>query len=297
MNQELAKVLAALNALGDLTDAVRKFLSVPEQREALAAAIERGATKKEFVILPAMSNEIYTELRQRLNTKLVGDTMVIAARQGASGGLSLVPRIQKELINLNQSEDEETVADEAEKVNEEELRLERSYYPLVKAWAEVTGFDNCRITGGQIPGHRWENPDLVSITQEISDVTKTLKFSTVSFEVKLRVQPSAVWQAAHYLRFSNKVYVAFARDEQEVRQKYDRRVFELAVELGLGVLCFDAPTRQFKEIQSPQMFNPSNLRVEEMIENLSGLFQDILRDARAFRRRAAWELNDPNAVD
>jgi hypothetical protein len=84
------------------------------------------------------------------------------------------------------------------------------------------------------------------------------------------------------------VYLAFARDEQEVRQKYEGRVFELAVALGLGVLCFDAANRQFKEIQSPRIIIPEGQNVEEVISNCSRLFADTLSVARTSHRQAFW---------
>jgi hypothetical protein len=145
-----------------------------------------------------MSEDVYLELRSKLNKKQVGNVAIITAVRGASGGLKLVQNSQGGVNpKQEQVQQEEQFADEAERVNVTERTLERSYYPLVKAWAEVAGYENCKITGGLIPGHSWENPDLVSISGSISELSRSLKFYTVSFEVKLLVHPFAVWQAAH----------------------------------------------------------------------------------------------------
>jgi hypothetical protein len=198
MHPELERVLQQIQLDLSTSELVRNYLSITSQLESLAAAIQGGATKSEFIALQSMSEDVYLELRSKLNKKQVGNVAIITAVRGASGGLKLVQNSQGGVNpKQEQVQQEEQFADEAERVDVTERTLERSYYPLVKAWAEVAGNENCKITGGLIPGHSWENPDLVSISGSISELSRSLKFYTVSFEVKLLVHPFAVWQAAH----------------------------------------------------------------------------------------------------
>jgi hypothetical protein len=78
-----------------------------------------------------------------------------------------------------------------------------------------------------LPGYRWENPDLIAVDYVVSKITRSTIFDISSFEVKLRVEPYAVWQAAHYKRFSTEVYIAFAKEEKQIREQNDGRLFDL----------------------------------------------------------------------
>ena len=131
-----------------------------------------------------------------------------------------------------------------------------------------------------MPGYKWENPDLIAVDYSVSKLLRSLQYSVTSFEVKLRVEPQSVWQAAHYLRFSHEGYLAIAKDEHEVSNRYEGRVFELAVELGLGVLCYDKNAQQFKEIQTPRAASPDQHRVQDTIVSFGDLFKQVIQDSR-----------------
>lgn len=232
-----------------------------------ADGIRAGYSRAEFVEL-GLTQLAYHELRNLLNGKVVADEQLrIVAIRGRTGGLSTVPLAVAPQLNVGVQQQVLEVETASDQVEETELRLERQYYTFAQIWAREAGFANCIITGGQIPGFKWENPDLLHVDHWIDEITNALGFDITAFEVKLRVEPSAVWQAANYNRFAQASYVAFAKSAKEVREKDDGRVFELAVELGMGVLAFDAADRRFFEIQSPRLATPNQLRVTETLQN------------------------------
>jgi hypothetical protein len=155
------------------------------------------------------------------------------------------------------------------------LRLEKKYYPLVKAWAQQEGYAKCQITGGKLPGYHWENPDLIAIDYVVNEYARSVAFDITSFEVKLLVEPSAAWQAAHYKHFSREVYIAFAQDEKTIREQDGGRVFDLAIELGLGVLAFE--DGKFKVIQSTKANVPQESAVSEILSNYKRL--EVVQEA------------------
>jgi hypothetical protein len=168
------------------------------------------------------------------------------------------------IICVSPTEQEE-VQEQAEKLDSKSLRLEKEYYPLVKAWAQQVGYDKCEITGGKLPGYRWENPDLIAIDYVVNEYARSVAFDITSFEVKLLVEPSAICQAAHYKHFSLAVYIAFAQNEKTIREQDGGRVFDLAIELGLGVLAFE--DGKFKIIQSPKPHVPQESAVSQILSN------------------------------
>lgn len=265
MSELLVKSLHAAASNEAALQKTKAFLADESKLLEFADKIEKGEQRDRFLSISGIDGDIYDNLRTILNKRDIGDATKIVARQGRRGGLYLTT--QEEVVGPQVDRaSEEALEKESEQVDNRELTLEREYYPLVKAWAEVAGFASTAITGGLLPGYRWENPDLIAVDYVVAKFDKAIAFDIVSFEVKLRIDPYAVWQAAHYKRFSSQVYVAFAKGEDEIREQNDGRVFELAVELGLGVLAYDSNKRKFAEIQTPRIEVPNNVRTNETVE-------------------------------
>jgi hypothetical protein len=267
-NYDLLRALQQIDA-----PAIRDFFQVSGCATSLADLIERGGSRSQFLELNQITSEIYDLLRKLLNKKQINSATQIVANVGRLGGLSLSP-IPATTQAPEQNEAENKFREDAERVTKDELRLESQYYPLVQAWAQNEGYGNCKISGGKLPGYRWENPDLISVDHEVGKLTRSIRLYVTSFEVKLRVEPQAVWQAAHYQQFSDEVYVAFSSAEEDIRSKDDSRIFDLAVELGLGVLAFEGG--RFRRVQSPKRRSPDPARVEEAVANFRSLFEDVL---------------------
>jgi hypothetical protein len=232
-------------------------------------------------------DDIYRLIRQSSNDLKLPNGAIIKAVRGRAGGLYIIP----ETSNQESAATEKTLKDvekqvekqneQAEQLDKKERDLEKDYYPLVRTWANENGYPDCKITGGKIPGYKWENPDLVEIQYTVGEFTRTLDFEITSIEVKLQVVPEAIWQAAHYKKFSREVYVAFAKTESEILTKDDRRVFDLAVELGIGVLGLDngGTVKRFKLIHYPTQLSPDAREIDMLISGFRELFKDKLEAA------------------
>lgn len=235
-------------ALSTLLDGIKfspdlaAYLNAESNKAKVITGIVENYSKAEFIGL-GLSEGTYYELRTTLNRCQLTTGDMIVAKQGQLGGLKLY---KPEIPSIPKSPTE--VLESIKETNAKELLVEKDYYPIVKNWAQEQGMD-CAILGGKLPGYKWENPDLVVIDYLVDQFACAVSYDVTSIEVKLGVEPSGVWQAAHYRLFSHRVYIAFAQSERDVRNKDDGRVFELAVTHGLGVLCFE--NNNFKEIQSP----------------------------------------------
>lgn len=282
MLEVLVSALRDARSRDGALDSTKAFLADETALQEFARKIEQGEQRDRFLSILTITPAVYDDLRTILNKKSLPNNLMIVARQGRRGGLHVITPAAPSVVPQIDKTQEKEVEKESKEVDDRELRLEKEYYPLVKAWAEQAGFSATIITGGLLPGYRWENPDLISVDYTISKYDKTIMFDIVSFEVKLRIDPYAVWQAAHYKRFSSQGYVAFAKGADEIREQNDGRVFELAVELGLGVLSYNAEKRGFEEIQSPRKETPDNVRTMETIERFSSVIEDVIK-------KAIWE--------
>ncbi|NOU00760.1 MAG: hypothetical protein HOO95_04190 [Gallionella sp.] len=227
--------------------------------------------------------EIYSCIRQALNNFQLVDSSTIRASRGRAGGLYtegggkkvVRPVVAKKKMEKDQQDAEEQL----EQTDITEAKVEKEYYPLVQEWAIKNGYPSCKVTGGKLPGFKWENPDLIDIQYTVGEFTRAIDFGITTFEVKLRVVPEAIWQAAHYKKFSREVYVVFSKTEEEVREQDDRRVFPLAVELGIGVLALDQNRNEFKLIHSPTQFNPATSEIDLVADRFKELFKETLKAA------------------
>lgn len=221
----------------------------------------------------------------------------IVRRRGANGGFQLVLPEQVSEIKISEVEDEinsNIVKQETSK--EEGRKLEKHFYPLVREWALNNDFVDCQITGGLLPGPKWENPDLIDIFCEFDPNTARLTYEIACFEVKLRVEPEGVWQAAHYKKFSHYSFVAFAQNEQAVLR--DDGVIELAVDLGLGILALDGndetTTPKFKIIHHPKKNNPSDINIGVIVSRFSPKFPEIQEKIKIQKGEMIKNLMDGN---
>lgn len=227
-----------------------------------------------FQLVSPDEYSIIRSMFSRTNEEL---NVEVSKRRGATGGFLCAPKSTRSMPEvgvtleaqsqeiLKKSEEIQNLETKSDELAEVELTYEKHYYPLVQAWAVQNDYKACEIIGGRLARQKWENPDLLHIECAVDPLTNFPLFELFSFEVKLNVEPYAVWQAAHYLGFSAESYVAFCKDEKQVRSKYDGKVFDLAVELGLGVLCFEQGS--FKLLQSPRKNFPNSSRVHAAIND------------------------------
>lgn len=225
------------------------------------------------------ASEIFNWLRIALNGKTVAydnKELTIGCRKGGSGGFYTVDQANESLgpeIPKNLEKIQEEFEEEEAKIEEKGRDLEKSYYEPVRIFAVNNGFEDCKITGGRIPRPKWENPDLVQISYNVGRYLNTIEFEIASFEVKLKVEPFAVWQAANYKKFSTWVYVAFAKSAKEIKEKDGGAIFSIAVDLGIGVLAFNSSTGQFEEIHSSSRNLPRPSEVDSFIGDFYSEFK------------------------
>lgn len=276
---QLTEVLKNLKNKQDCPDSLKTLLTDSGKVDEIALAILEGKKRSDFVqIIPA---EIYWDFCQLVRDSAVGDG-VVTRRIGQYGGLFLkaLPSVADQ-VDLPQEQEIEAVEAEQKAVEQKEREKEKTYYPLVKQWAIDNGFAGCEIIGGALSRYRWENPDLICLDYDVHKNQKIVELSCISFEVKLDINPYAVWQAAHYQRFSNQVYLAIAKSEKEIADRYEGRPLELAIEFGIGVLCFDKNSKQFRMMHRPRTIRPSYDEVEMVFESYKGIATPILERMRA----------------
>lgn len=279
-NEKLVEVIKSLRNDPECTDLLKDLLDEGRIVSEIAVAIQEGRKRSDFVqIIPA---ELYWDFCQLIRGNRI-DGGTVTRRIGQYGGLFLKPdAVRNEQIDLPKEQELEAVEAQQEAADKNERAKEKFYYPLVKQWAIDNGFAGCEIVGGALPRYRWENPDLICLDYDVHKNHKIVELSCISFEVKLNIDPYAVWQAAHYHRFSNQVYLAIAKSEQEIADRYEGRALDLAIEFGLGVLCFEKETKQFRMMQRPKTIKPSHEEIELVFESyprIAGPILDRMREA------------------
>ena len=257
-------------------DTLKSNIDDEDFRGKISLTIVNEENSKEKFIDLGLTSENYGEIRNILNGVNIDSNRKIIANIGRRGGLRVInedqiPHGDKVASEIAIDKEIEKNDKSAQQKEEKELRLEKNFYELVQKWAMLNGYTNCVVTGGRLPGFKWENPDLIHPDYWLNEMTPAIEFNIVSFEVKLRVEPFAVWQAAHYLNFSEYVFLVFAKPEKEIRDKDDGRVFKFAVDMGLGVLAWSKDSKEFNLIQSPRQFYPSQSRVIECIKNFKSI--------------------------
>lgn len=235
------------------------------------------------------ADEVFVSIRRSLNGFRTDDGSTITPRRGQFGGLYLLPAIadQNQITELAKNVDAIVkVEKEQEETDKQERELEKNFYPLVQKWAVENGYEQTKITGGKLPGFKWENPDLIEVQYSVGEFTRSIDFGITCFEVKLKVEPFGVWQAAHYRKFSREVYIAFAKSEADVRERDNGRIFDMAVELGIGVLALNKQRDAFIQIHAPAQSTPALSEINLVISRFQGLYKDQLQKASDDLRRA-----------
>lgn len=236
------------------------------------------------------ADEVFVSIRRSLNGFKTNDGSTITPRRGQFGGLYLLKSEitdQSQVTELAKNVDAIVkVEREQEENDKQERELEKNFYPLVQKWAVKNGYEQTKITGGKLPGFKWENPDLIEVQYSVGEFTRSIDFGITCFEVKLKVEPFGIWQAAHYRKFSREVYIAFAKTEAEVRERDNGRIFDMAVELGIGVLALNQQRDAFIQIHAPAQSTPSPSEINLVIGRFQGLYKDQLQKASDDLRRA-----------
>lgn len=235
---------------------------------------------------------IYSQARELFKNStatIENREFTIRNRIGQRGGFYLSDKTATEETTPPKEEALEKVNEDQEKLEERSRTLEKDFYPLVKEWADENGFDGTEITGGLLPRPKWENPDLVYISYDIGEYTNSIDWEVASFEVKLRVEPYGIWQASNYKKFSTWSYVAFAKNENEVRQQDYGRVFELAVEQGIGVLVLEENNGKirFREIHSPIRNTPKANELNTVINSFTNKIESVLEKSSKAKKDLA----------
>lgn len=219
----------------------------------------------------------------------------IRRRQGPNGGLytTLTEAAQgnnQELENIK-SEIEENI-NQIEQAEAQNKRLEKHYYPVVLEWSRTHGFPECRIIGGQLSGAKWENPDLIEISCDHKPNTVSMEIAITSFEVKLKIDPYAVWQAAHYKKFSTYTFLAFAQKKEDLLQSDKESILELAISFGLGILTLrNDNDQEFELVHFPTRNNPSNREIDILVSRYSEFHQNFQLAKRELARHLISDLS------
>jgi len=212
--------------------------------------------------------------------------------QGFSGVLRL-PLASAPLPDVDSDALEEAKSKQAPVEEAPGEKAERDLYPYVKQWAENSaGLDNVYIIGDLRRREVWENPDLLAYSVNDFKWLVGYEIEVTTFEVKLALDIYAVWQAAHYRRFSNYVYLACYEAPDVIRNRTDGRLYRLAVEFGLGVLSLTPSGQGAKgvkcvEINSPGRQLPQSTELDAFLQD----YEDVI--GLPGRAKKMWEQLRP----
>lgn len=180
----------------------------------------------------ALSDEDYNKAKDELL-----ESGKIAVYQCYGGGIRLVkdtPLTAPSERNLEAAIAKETKA--VETLLEE--KEERDLYPYVQQWAlNKAEFDFVATVGDNHPRKPWENPDLIAINYYDLQWHVGQHIEVATIEVKLVFNIYAIWQTAHYRRFSHYVYLACYENRNDIQRKEDGRLLKIANELGIGIIA------------------------------------------------------------
>jgi hypothetical protein len=307
-------------AVGGVDGSRLKNLLDCDVDQTLAAEIRKSSSRAEFLLIiqkirdaapPGApikgidTDALYNTLVRRIRDGVTEYSYegkpyeIVTARPGRGpGGISAmeVPKVppvenRPEAIlggerNPSEFADDQTAqagarVEESEQQKKKREELEKYYYPYVRRLA-LKNRENCAITAPRLFNDgTWANPDLVSVDVETLPLLRTVDISITCYEVKLSVSIEAIYQSLHYTNFSHYVYIAFAQSETTIREARQGRVFNLAVEKGIGVLCLDEQKQEeggtlgFREIQAPQRYNPENLSINSFLEAVTFHGRDV----------------------
>ncbi len=126
-------------------------------------------------------------------------------------------------------------------------------------------------------GSGYENVDLVAVHWRSDEIIEL-----VTVEVKLDFNVKLVQQAANYIRFSDRVWIAMPVAAQLVDaaaelRELDPLLFEHIVELGMGILaCRRGRGGSFEvvPVHWPRLQNPARLEKARFLERHRGIFEE-----------------------
>ncbi len=164
----------------------------------------------------------------------------------------------------------------------EEKTEEKALYPAVEQWANNSGFMYVANVADSHGRPSWENPDIIAINQYELQWLAGSHIEITSIEVKLSFTVTAIWQAAHYRKFSHFVYLACFENETEMRNSEEGRLYRVCSELGLGVISLSSSGYAGKgvkcsEINSPARHNPSIEDVDAFLCDYSQMLPKLQR--------------------
>ncbi len=187
------------------------------------------------------------------------------------GGLRFPVTIVEPAVDASALEAEkERQARSDEAVRNEGQKAERDLYPYVQKWADRAEYKPVVITGDFHRRPTWENPDLIALRTYPLKWLIGSEVEVAAIEVKLLFDAPAIWQAAHYRRFAHYVYLACYESMEALRTKGEGRLFDLAVELGIGILCLSPGGQggtgvKCQEVHSPIRQNPQRAELDSLL--------------------------------
>lgn len=252
----------------------------------------KGRLKKEQLDDIARQQGWASEVLEEAKSELLQKNLAAQAR-GRLGGLREVepePPAEMDTSVLENAKKRER--DQTETYATQVERDERSLYPRLETWARNAGYPIVSLVADQRPEGRsvWENPDLLLVDVLPLTWSVTPQFDVTAVEVKLSLNPQAVWQAAHYRTFAHFVYLACLEDPDDMRKSiHEGRLFSLAATLGLGLLSIHPVGKGLRvdEIHSPGRQMPEPSAVDRILVDYE---KWLLEADREDNLQAPWQI-------
>lgn len=255
----------------------------PDAKRLLDKVRERQNSHPKLKSMLDMVDDQYDAARRELL-----DKELVRPLQCFRGGLRLpAEETSQPPIDEAKLERAKQVEEETEKKKEAVAeRAENELYPYMKSWAEDKGFDPVEIVGSLHRRDTWENPDLIALTINEFEWFVGREIEVATIEVKLSFSAQAIWQAAHYRSFSHYSYLACFETEDEIRSKAEGRLFQVAVDLGLGIIVMTRTGHagrgiRCNEIHSAARQSPRLLELERLLADYRDVFPGLKRVGRS----------------
>jgi hypothetical protein len=251
----------------------KKQVLPPELSEKIQKVIkllqEKGTLSRDDIVREfRLSDEEYALCRNEFARQKLAVPL-----RGRGGGLRLPPLEEETLPTLNESALEQ--AKRQERVAGSKFLAEKGegdLYPYVKRWAEENGYAQVRIVANMHRRPQWENPDLIAVSAFTPRWFVGQQLEVTTFEVKLEFDIFGIWQAAHYRHFSHYVFLACYTSQQALHEPDEGRLFDIAVDLGLGIIAMTSAGAGGKGVKCDVINQPA--RQTPLIEELDRLLDN-----------------------
>lgn len=180
--------------------------------------------------------------------------------------------LKKEVVADTKSEQEDEESKESRKGERKES--EKLLYPILEVWLQSQGY-RTKDTSSLKGMGRWGNPDITGIIVDESLGSYDIELATIEAKITHLNYQYDFFEAVSHKRFANRVYFAFAADNNFIRENNDELRYYSEL-YGVGVVVIAMEKQHFKKYEQGELKEIDTDRVD-VYEIFSASFEPRLR--------------------